>query len=115
MSQPGRPVSAFQLIGEHEGQTHLIQLQAAPDLPTIDPGILGKTAVRLLLYVEEIVKRAIGTGAIAHGQKRRRDLVEIARPNRVITTNRRFVGVWPTAPGNGGRSDHCTTIGFVLE
>src|SRR6185295_4064215 len=115
VSQPRRSVSALQLIGKHEGQCNLIKLQAAADRAPIDPGILRKTAVSLLLYVEEIIERPIGTGAIAQRQKRRRYLIKIARPNRMIATNRRFVCVWPTTPGNGWRSDHCTAIGLIFQ
>src|ERR1044072_7059551 len=109
MLEPGLPIGSLKLISQHERQRNLIHLQAATNRAAIDPGILLETAVRLLLHFEKIGKRAIGPGTIAHRKERRGHLIKIARPHRMITANRRLVGVGPAAPGNRWRGDRKST------
>src|SRR6185312_2122016 len=80
MFQPVLPIVSLQLVSEHERHRDLVQLQTITDGTAIDPGVLRETAVGLLLYVEKIIKRAIGAGAIAHSDKGGGHLIKIARP-----------------------------------
>src|SRR6185503_16092677 len=102
-------------IRKHERQRDLIQLQATANWAAIDPGVLRKAAVGLLLHLEEVIKRAIGAVAIAHGDKCGCHLIKIACPNRVVAADRRLVSVWPTTPRDRWRSDHRAAIGFVFQ
>ena len=100
MSQPRLVILALQLPGKHDGKGYLVHLQTTTNRATVDPGVLRKTTIRLLLNFEEIIKRAISAGAIAYGQERRPDLIKIACPDGMIAADYWLISVWPAAPGN---------------
>src|SRR5688572_45641 len=98
--QPLLAIGPLQLIGKYQRKGDLVHLQATVNRATVDPGVLRETPVRFLLYLEEIVKRAIGAGSITHGEKSRAHVIEIARPNSVVAADGGLIRVWTTTPGN---------------
>src|ERR1041384_7361950 len=96
---PGYAIRASELISKHERQADLIHLQPAADRTSIDPRVLRKAAIAFLLHSQEVVEQSICSSTIAHRVKRRGDVIQVARPNAMITTDRRFIRVRPTTPG----------------
>src|SRR6266481_5960693 len=98
--RPSVMIRTAKLISQDQGKRDLIHLHAATNWPAIHPGILRKAAVLFLLHIEEIIERAVSGSRVTHRIESSRDFIKIPRPNRVISTNRRFIRVRPAAPGN---------------
>src|SRR5688500_10750422 len=113
--QPLLSIVALQLVVKYQRKGNLVHLQATANRATVDPGVLRETPIRFLLYLEKIVKRAIGAGSITHGEKSRAHVIKIARPNSVVAANGGLIRVWTTTPGNGWRSNHCAAMSFVFQ
>src|SRR6185436_15853669 len=113
--EPRRSIVATELISQHEWQRHLVHLQATTDRTTIDPGVLRKAAIELLLHPEEIIEQAMGRRAISHRVERGRHVIKIARPHGMVATDGRLIRPLTTTPRRRRRSDHSTAKSLVFE
>ena len=108
-----RGVEAPELPRQHDRVRDLVELQVRPVRRAVEVGVLREAAVGLLLAVPQVVDRALGAGAVAGRDLRRRDLVEVARPDEVV---RARVGaeVAPD-PRHRRRGDPAAAVRLVLE
>ena len=110
---PGTRVEPPELPREHDRVGDLVELQVRPVRRAVEVGVLREAAVGLLLAVPQVADGALGAGAVAGRELRRRDLVEVARPDEVVGAG---VGaeVAPD-PRHRRRRDPGAAVRLVLE
>ena len=93
----------------------LVHLQRAPERLAVEPGILRKAAVRLLLNAEQKFQRTLSRRPVADRHIGSKNLIEIARPDQMITADVVLIGIRPAAPRNGQARDIGTASCLVLK
>ena len=99
--RPRRGVAAPELVGQHDRERDLVELQPAPEGRAGRRRVLRERAVGLLLLVEQEVQGATGAGGVAVGDQGGGDLVEVARPDQVVRAARRLAAPDPRHRGRG--------------
>ena len=100
-----------QAPGQQDREGDLIQLNALPVGPAIDPEILIEAAV-LALRHRQIDERAQRRAHVADGQQGGGGLHHVARPHQVVAAE--LVVAFFIAPGNAEGSDHRAGVRLVL-
>ena len=110
----GLRVVAMQLPREDEREGDLVLLGAVPVRRAVDEGVLPDRAVGTLLLVEHEAQRALGGAAVAGRHHPGDDLVEVARPHRVVDARLGELEPGPPRPRHRRGGDEGAAVGLVL-
>ena len=93
------------------GESDLVELNTGPVGRSVDPKVLGESAIRTL-GTGQVDQCAAGGVRASAGEQRGGGLHHVARPDQVITAE--VVVALGRSPGNRSGGDECTGVGLVL-